>query len=550
MSSSDLVEFECPECRKAIQVANDQAGQRMACPECHQPFVVPDASPSNESASNESASSESDDEDLFAGLDDLEHSEAGTVDSGEDISVPIKVEGISDSESYDDVYGIQCRICDTQIHVRPEQLGTQVECPTCFSQVMVTPSKKRTNTNDAKKNAPGDNELPRLEPLDSDGGGELRLSEPIKRPESELPYGLDPATEDLLSPKPSAEKSDEPVDSSPNSNEDEIKVDTESDLPEPKPTVVEPIVVEPIVVEPAAPQKETPSRRDRLEASQRSRDQANEDRSFRNLTGETNRLGDETDFPDPDLGSTATAVINMLRSPGLLWRLLAATLVMSFGVVIMESYAPIYIPEVDVESADRGATFLKSLVALGQWAIFGALPYLLGLMSLWYVCSYVFRDAALGQRQVKSWHNAGLSEISGTFSLFAFGFFIAGLPMIVPEYLGFSIALPFQIMLAPLFLLSAWFNQSPFAIVSVDAFGNIRQQKSQWTAFYTFMLALAFSGILLAILFLARDIIPFFGVNVIISVIGTAAMALLTAAFASACGWHSGRIVRELKETA
>lgn len=212
----------------------------------------------------------------------------------------------------------------------------------------------------------------------------------------------------------------------------------------------------------------------------------------------------------------------------------------------MESFAPIYVEDASAEPGPM----LDRLIISAQWVIVGFTPYLLGLIFLWFAASYVFRDAALGQRQVTSWKNSGRAEVTGTISLFSFGFFIAGLPMVVPAFLDVALILPLQIMVAPLFLLSAWFNQSPFAIVSVDAFANVGKQRSQWKAFYTFMLALGFGSVILALLFLLRNIIPIYGVNVIISMLGTAGVALVTLAFAAATGWHCGRMVADLEESA
>jgi hypothetical protein len=57
-------------------------------------------------------------------------------------------------ESYDDVYGITCQVCQARLHVRPPQIGTTIQCPDCYSPVVVTPPPKRKAPTQLTKAAP------------------------------------------------------------------------------------------------------------------------------------------------------------------------------------------------------------------------------------------------------------------------------------------------------------------------------------------------------------------------------------------------------------
>jgi hypothetical protein len=173
------------------------------------------------------------------------------------------------------------------------------------------------------------------------------------------------------------------------------------------------------------------------------------------------------------------------------------------------------------------------------WLFIGGLPYLAGVLVLLYVCGYVFREAAYGNRQVFDWKTSGWPELTSTFLLFAFSFIIAGLPMLFLPLL----VMPARFLLAPPMLLGAWLNKSPFAIVAVDAFQNLSSDAQQWKNFYLNV------GILIVISMLARLAIgvsiPI--VSVLTSFLGAALYVAVTIAFAAITGWHCGRIVQRLE---
>ena len=226
----------------------------------------------------------------------------------------------------------------------------------------------------------------------------------------------------------------------------------------------------------------------------------------------------------------------MLKSPGVFARVAVAFALMCFGAISMQWISPAY--EV---TADSDASMLSGLAKSAKWSV-ALVIYLLGLAILWWTSGYLFRDAALGKRKVSSWSNAGSNEILSTFLVFAFWFFIGGLPMAFFSLL----IMPLRVLLGPLFLLSAWYSQSPFSIVSVDAFQSAPQQATQWKRFYIFAGGLAFLGFVAGLIFWMRAVLPFIA-GIPATIVGIAICVTVTLLFAIVCGWHCGRVVEALE---
>ena len=155
MTNRDVIEFECPRCLNSIRVSNNQAGQRVDCPECKGSLLVPAASSGNElfddlfdskqetdqgDSSKNQASVASDtgvnqanppeeplleldpDEDILSGFEvpDPTGEEANPLEGKDPFEVDpdaaIKIDGVGDLYEHADVYGVKCDICDTRIH--------------------------------------------------------------------------------------------------------------------------------------------------------------------------------------------------------------------------------------------------------------------------------------------------------------------------------------------------------------------------------------------------------------------------------------------------
>ena len=435
-----------------------------------------------------------------------------------DHDAPLKVDGVGDLFSSDEAFGTKCSVCDTRIHVRKKQVGTKVECPICFSQVQIPkPSKqtllrwqKRAGANSASNSGQGKSHIA--------ADDELKLSAPIERPKVEIDpsWGLAPVEQDLLAPKP---KSVEQLADDPKST---------SDVPEL-------IVVDDGAGGPATQQvasagqtkpakrKKAKSARFKTESSQSAQPQS--DSEVRK------------DFPSFQLPELLSSAIEMLRSPGVMTRVAVAFALMCLGAISMQWISPAYEGVADGSEASMLARLAKS----AKWTVALAI-YLIGLAVLWWTSSYLFRDAALGKRTVTSWSNAGTNEILSTFLVFAFGFFIGGLPMAFFSLL----IMPLRFLLGPLFLLSAWYNESPFAIVSVDAFQSASKNPTQWIRFYMFAAGLAFLGFVAGLIFWMRAVLPFIA-GIPATVLGIAICIATTLMFAVVCGWHCGRVVESLE---
>jgi len=99
---------------------------------------------------------------------------------------PLKVDGVGDIFSNSDVFGTKCHVCDTRIHVTPKQIGTEVECPICYSKVKVKPPKAATSLRWEDQQGETDSQKPSSKTAKSQivPDEELKLSAPVERPKA------------------------------------------------------------------------------------------------------------------------------------------------------------------------------------------------------------------------------------------------------------------------------------------------------------------------------------------------------------------------------
>ena len=579
MANLDVIEFDCPRCLNTIRVAGEQAGQRMDCPSCLGSLLVPSRSTGQDQFedifdsdsfdsgfdqstetkpdvakthspesipspdSTEHAESDSN-EDPLAGIsipqDENSSDDSKLLPGGDPFEIaddaPLKIEGIGDVFGHADVYGTKCNICDTRIHVRPDQAKTYVECPECFSKVLVEPPSK--DPKPAQRWVKEGRDKRQKNPDDE----ELKLSDPVERPTVEIDasYGLDAPTEDLLAPR-KKESLQQDIDHRPGTKQ-QRPGDSDREGMERR-SSRQRFKSPPLAnrSEPTSEQKKSKSRRELYEESQRRQQTAEVASVFR--IDESTEPQETTDFPAFEFGSLLVAAINMIKSPGVVWRALLAIALMCFGVIVMESYLPASMGSTGIGESE---TLVDRLKQWAGWGILGGFPYVLGVLMLWFVGGYIFRDAALGRRRVANWKNAGVSELTGTFLLFSFGFFVAGLPALFLTWF----AMPLRVFLGPLLLLGAWYNRAPFSIINVDAFRNFTNETGLWIAVYKLISALAFCGFIAGMLFVLRGIehTPF-NVSVLLSVSAVVINAVVTLVFAAVSGWHCGRVVEGLHES-
>jgi len=527
------------------------------------------------------------DQDLLAGLaipsskDDAPIPLEGDDPFKVDPDAPIKIDGIGDVFSHDDVFGIKCHICDTRIHVRPEQIGNKVECPECYSKIEVTSPRAKSSMRWEKE---GRGQYQKRKQEEE----ELKLSAPIERPKVEIDesFGLAPVEEDLLAPKTPVPEPD--LESADHEDIPALELIEDEDVPalemieadvpaleviddddpfaalgstpvvapvpgrgkpaeskrrekRKKPLADEKTADENTAVEKSAPapgkRKSRKTRRELYEDSQRL--QAEQDQG--SVRTRVTKKGVKTEYPDFQIDELVSSSIEMIKSPGVRLRAAIAFGLMCFGALTMELCFPFSFGS---ESVTAELSLAERLFAWAKWSVFGGLPYMLGLGLLWWIGSHIFRDAALGHRKVATWKKRGKTEWLSTFLIFAFGFFMGGLP----SFFFSPMIMPLRVLLGPLFLVAAWYNESPFQIVSVDAFASAKNHVKHWIQFYKFMAVLALLGVVNGFFFWFRAAMPYFVLDAIILILGIAINVAITLVFAAVCGWHCGTVMEHLKD--
>ena len=116
----------------------------------------------------------------------------------------VQSESLVDEDEADPIFGLKCKICDTRVHVRQSKIGTNVECPMCFTDIpVVEPAGglgglKRKPKPDGKAK-PQKQATPTAKTEDD---GTFKLADEFERPpvdySLEEGYGLSPVENDLL----------------------------------------------------------------------------------------------------------------------------------------------------------------------------------------------------------------------------------------------------------------------------------------------------------------------------------------------------------------
>lgn len=464
-----------------------------------------------------------------------------------------------------DYYRLMCPFCQTLLTVVPEQEGTKVKCPDCFSMLDVgpPPSKKtkkpqrggQTWTEDAKAGKTGGSAEGGLQPvadelsqfLEDDptesrtaeaveDEGDLKLADSFERPSIRSMYGFESGNADLLAPKKrnrgkkKTEDALEADDLPPADGIDEFPV-AESDIP----------TLESIGT--LVPESEPEAGVDAAQQRNRATRESGSRKRIVERVGQHQKESDPSDSIQDDgrrrpkfqHAELFMATVSMVTDARVLLAAGVATVLMLVGGIACEAILPV---GTDTSSWEMSATLAKT----GLKILFGYLPYYAGLVGLWVTAGFIFRDAAEGYSKVQRWTVAGQSEFWSTFLLFAFGFFIAGLPAAVFTLL----MIPMRMLIAPLFLISAWFNRSPWMIVSTDWFSAVAEDKSQWTTVYYWFVAFAFIGFLAGLVFFMRSWVEVFAVDLLLTILGIGINVVLTLAFAAIAGWHAGAVIESL----
>ena len=487
---------------------------------------------------------------------------------------------MSDSGEY---YRITCRFCDTILTVEQDQAGKEIKCPDCFSMLTVGPPPTTTKTrsagrggrswkSDDKSIEPGASGSEQVAGNGSES--ELKLSETFERPVVSPLFGLDASEEDLLAPKkkkPSVNAAETPAANSkkrstkqnkrPNPTpESPFKKDaspTFTDAPVPDETVAPSSISESdtgagLDVDLPLPVNDVLSLDaiGKLDPDSESK-AAKKKTSASRATGATSKkrvvkqsqvepaLSDQEQACRPKFkhANLFMATVGMLTDFRVLAASGVAVLVMLIGGISSEIIFP-------VGSNTEALTITTSMYKYFISFLFGNLPYYFGLLGLWTIAGIVFQHAAQGHVKVQQWAKAGKTELWSSFLLFSFSFFIAGLPGAILQIM----IIPLRMLVAPLFLISAWFNYSPWQIISTDWYHAINENKSQWITVYSCFAGLAFVGLLTGAVFWARSSVELVAVDLILTFIGIVSNAVITLVFAAIAGWHTGAVIESLDQ--
>ena len=459
---------------------------------------------------------------LFSDTENQTETPAITLDPKDPFEVdheaPLKIDGISDHISHDSVFGIKCSVCDTHIHVTPDQIGSHIECPECFTTLLV----KRPQASKKKANSRWRQHQPEKSHLLPDD--ELALSDPVERPRIDYnidpSFGLEEVTDDLLTPRQSAEDPEEQPETK--------QVESGTKGIDPAPSA-------------GAQIKSKKSRRERLEAAQqrqlekeksRPRIPANAEAAAQAGQG----IKDSIQFPDFNLGSLVKAIKNMFGSPGLLWRAIASWLLLGVGWAMMHEFTNSYLNSAKSDQPSLGDWGLSFF----SWFVLGGLPFIAGTLLLWFTCGFIFRTAASGHQQVARWGVSGTSELSSTFLIFSFSFLIGGLPLL---FLPLLIT-PFRFLARSTVAVGRLVQ--PLTVR--DCFG--RRISDHQGRCKSMEIVLRFHPHPGCPVPGSRRVVndSCFPAVWIFSLAGMAMFVPLTIAFAAVTGWHCGRIIQSLEK--
>ena len=242
----------------------------------------------------------------------------------------------------------------------------------------------------------------------------------------------------------------------------------------------------------------------------------------------------ELDFPKFEFDSLFSEMVNLVSQTNVVMRCVLVGLLLAAGNVIGHFAVSNYIVIKDPTLGDKA--FMWFWRAGAGWVLFG-----LGSLFLWYFAGVVFRKTAAGNRRIGNWKIGPSTEWTSTFLLIGFSFAVAGSPMLM--FGATWLSAPLRFFFALPMLVSVWYTQSPFHIISVDAFSRYRRQRPQWRSVWLAVLALAsiafVSGLLMAI--------PIPYLNIITSTLGAITLSFATLGYAAIAGWHSGKVIEDLK---
>lgn len=593
----------------------------------------------------------------WAGSDELEN-----FDNKEELA-PITLDGISEIAKNKQSFSVKCKVCDSRIYVAPSSIGKEVECPDCYTKIVVPkPKKKKKDTIQEHSKAIVPKNQLTTKP-EKDAFADLGIDD--EPTEVDASFGFAPVTDDLLAPPPKPEwdeeveeieletcdeddeseakgrsndggnatsggSSSEPDDiqiDDPFEGSGELLLESLDNLPDKKSVneaaklttddlldssegeasfqdlSLEPeLELPPEILHPATdweegdPSQQSPEVHDdeEIELIDESPEIANRQATFapklkadgdakeksgkkkkrkrkakpvqrvaaddedddlgepperahaagkkrrkkkKKADRDPTKLSGDEEFPSFENYEWFEPAKSMIRSGGLtVWASIAAVLLAignGAGYQLKMNLAA-------TEDPTMGTTMFNWVM----WIGLGALPFVAGCLLLWLICSVIFREAAMGQTSVEGFKISAISELQPTFLAFAFPFFIGGLPMLLFRMMFLSI--PVRFFLGSIFLLAAWFNRSPFQIISTEIFNSASSIGSHWKNYLLAVFLLSAVGMLGAgLMFLQFFVVVWIG-----SVIGAVIVTIATMLYAAITGWHCGYVTSSLDQQA
>lgn len=478
----------------------------------------------------------------------------------------LKIEGLnSELVDVDELYGISCHVCDTRIHVTPDKVGKDVECPICFTQVTVEKGPRELDSKPEwmspshyKREKAKDEEEKEYLEYDDDAPLKLKPVEPetikppaqVSTPQKDVPLDelIEDAQEELLEEEPVAELEPQPERPEPDYNQLEAlhqQMDDGFGLPEISEDLLAPLPDDdaPPLYHERQPSRHAEDSDDAYQLQDSDDDDGSPPTSRRDRYRQRvyeqpvpsdgdYEIDDEDDFvftEQYEVKHLFARVFQMLKSPGMMWRLASATGLVALGSICYQ------ICHFYFSADERSVAEMLIMIATGAVYV---VAYLVGIAAVWYLAAVAFRASAEGKNQIEIWQPASWGEFQSTFLLFAFGFFIAG--VILDPFIGVAVSIPLRFLLAPLLLLPAWFNRSPYQVFSLFAFKNFSRDRDNWLHLYGFLLLIAFIALMFGLLYK----VPFSPVAIIPAIV----QSILTVGFATVVGWHSGRVVALLDQ--
>ena len=550
-----MIQFDCPKCLQQINALDPQAGKPIACPECEAQIEVPTASPSIfedlfDGDNPIETVLPADDPDLLTLTEADEVDVEQSSDEYEDLQFPETLdskevpadpaaeqqpekvtdarlskqqpsaapEPVADPEP-PSTFAVKCPVCDSHLFVTTALAGTKATCADCFSEIDIPhPTPKQLETFEQKQA-----KVEKAAAPSDEADSKFFDEEPVP---ADSAFGLAPVEHDLLAPKKFTSPTNIDRAGDKHEDDDELKLEPVPDFADGE-TESELVSQEPI----------SPYRSRSAQIAQqnkrRKKTEASQSPSASAASMASSNHDAKLAYPEFEFETLFNAAFNLVINSKVVVRCVVTALLIAAGNVVCHTTLANYYA---IKNPTMGDSAVSGFWRFGVgWTLFG-----IGTILLWYFAGVIFRKAAEGQQTIDSWKIGPSTEWASTFLLTSFSFAVAGSPMLMTG--AICLIAPVQFFLALPMLLSAWFTQSPFQIIAVNAFSRYRQQRLQWRAVWLIVLTLASiaftSGLLL--------MIPIPYLNVLTSLAGAMLLSLATLAYAAVAGWHSGKVVEEL----